>query len=96
MDSVQKASLNKFEDEHEDEQSRNRIILLTIPTDHRQELERQIFAGAMNREPRPESSHRTSWPDERRRKGLAPSPRIDDECLGDVEAWPIFFAVIRE
>src|SRR6202007_2494128 len=24
------------------------------------------------------------------------SPRIDDECLGDVEAWPIFFAVIRE
>ena len=24
------------------------------------------------------------------------SPRIDDECLGDVEGWPIFFAVIRE
>jgi hypothetical protein len=22
--------------------------------------------------------------------------RIDDECLGDVEAWPIFFAVIGE
>src|SRR6202011_3493369 len=31
---------------------------------------RQIFADAMNREPRPESSHRTNWPDERRRRGL--------------------------
>src|SRR5271155_3273098 len=24
------------------------------------------------------------------------SPCIDDECPGDVEGWPIFFAVIRE